>query len=345
MKENKKLLCAALDWGWGHTIRCIPLLRNYQQQGYEIILAGSPQQQSIWKEYFPEVNFTNLSGYNMYYAKNSRYFGWVMFKQIPKTIYCIIKEYLWLKKYLKKHRIDLVISDNRYGFYHNNHETIFITHQLYVPIPNKWLRKVFNKILHYYLYKNFSQIDIPDVAHESLCYSGNLSHPIPNILKDKTKYIGILSRYEEKNLSPLEKKYKAIFVLSGPEPQRTLLEINLIKTLATLTNHQFVLVRGLSSISMPLNLPENWQQFNQLQKNDLLNYLAQAEWIVCRSGYTSVMEMLSLKLKCCFVPTPGQSEQQYLADYLGQKKLALSITQENLFDLNSLLSVPLNRDT
>ncbi len=338
MKKDKKLICAALDWGWGHTIRCIPLLKNYQQQGYEIVFAGTTEQQSIWKEYFPNACYVYISGYEVYYAKNKRYFGWVIFKQIPKTILHICKEYFWLKKYLKNHSVDLVISDNRYGFFHPHFPSIFITHQIYVPLPNKGLRKIFNPLLHYYLDKNFSQIQVPDFSDENLCYSGKLSHPTPKILIHKTTYIGLLSRYNMKDLKPAFKKYKAVFVLSGPEPQRTILENNIIKILATSHHHSFVLIRGLSSNSKTLHLRTNWTQFNQLQNVELLNYLTQAEWVVCRSGYTSVMEWLSLQLKCCFIATPGQTEQEYLAQYLADKNLAYSICQDNILQLKHLLN-------
>jgi predicted glycosyltransferase len=94
-----------------------------------------------------------------------------------------------------------------------------------------------------------------------------------------------------------------------------------------------VLVRGLPSEATPISVPSHVTVFNHLDTNELDIQLQQADYIIGRGGYTSLMELLSIDKKLIVVPTPGQTEQEYLSGLLMKTKRLLRITQDQ-FSLN-----------
>lgn len=240
-------------------------------------------------------------------------------------------ENLWLQKVVQDQGIDAVISDNRFGLYHAKIPCIFITHQLSIKSP---FGRGSEKILQKWNYKNinrFSACWIPDnEGIENL--AGSLSHP------DKKpviplRYIGALSRFEKKKIE--EKKGHLLFILSGPEPQRTIFENKIINEISHY-NGTAVIVRGLPGNPSIIPSTGMIRFYNHLSADELNKEIAAAEYIISRSGYTTVMDLVKLKKKSILVPTPGQTEQEYLADYLMQKKTALVINQKT-FSLTAIL--------
>ena len=324
-KINKPtILIAPLDWGLGHVTRCIPIIRTLKNLNYDVIVAVCEKQKKVLTQEFTELKFIELSGYGINYAKNKHLFALKIFFQIPKILHCINKEHNWLKDIVVTHNIALVISDNRYGLYHNIIPSIFITHQLTIKAPIIWIENLLQKINYRFINK-FTQCWIPDIKGENNI-AGLLSRPSlkPQI---PIHYIGVLSRFAKP--LPTGNIYDVCILLSGPEPQRTVLENILFKQLKNQTALKILFIRGLPLANK--NIEVNGLEIkNHLLGKYLQIAICNSNIIVARSGYTTVMELLSLQKKSILIPTPAQTEQEYLATYLYKQSKCLSFTQSKI---------------
>lgn len=332
--ENKfniqTVLISPLDWGLGHATRCIPIIKALVENGFEVLIATDGLQQLLLQEEFPDLKFLLLKGYRVTYSKNRWLFAFKLFVQIPKILLAIKNENKWLNKIVDSRHIDIVISDNRYGLHHKKIKSIFITHQLTIKAPflllENWLQKI-----NYYFLNQFNSCWVPDIKGE-INAAGILSHPIL-LPKIPVHYIGLLSRFEK--MDPVQKKYDYCIVLSGPEPQRTLFENIILKDINKLEG-KILLVRGKPGSDTLLKLNDNIEIANHLSGRLLQQAFLQSETIICRSGYSTIMEILSLQKKSILVPTPGQTEQEYLADILMQQQICFSV-QQQVFDLLTVI--------
>ncbi len=232
--------------------------------------------------------------------------------QLPVLFSQIKKEHHLLNKIVEQHHIDVVISDNRYGLYHPKTYNILVSHQIYLKLPQKIA--FFEPIVHRNLQKmllKFDELWIPDVETENNL-SGSLSHPK---VHPHTQYIGILSRLTKVE-TPIE--YDFMVILSGPEPQRTLLEQKILAEMTGQTE-KAVLVRGLPNETKTITVDENILIFNHLSEKLLSHYICASKFVICRSGYSSIMDLVKLNKPAILIPTPQQTEQEYLAEYLEGK--------------------------
>jgi uncharacterized protein (TIGR00661 family) len=324
-KINKQtILIAPLDWGLGHATRCIPIIKSLKNAGYDILVAVCEKQKILLSQEFTDIRYVELDGYNIKYAANKWLFALKMILQIPRILQSIKKETIWLQSIIKKENIVLVISDNRYGLYNNTIPTVFITHQLTIKAPITFIENILQRINYNYINK-FSECWVPDLEGANNI-AGKLSHPNkrPAIV---TNYIGILSRFS--NQIPTSNLYDVCVLLSGPEPQRTLLENILLKQFKNQNNLKILFVRGLPQVTNIITV-KGLIVKNHLQGKDLQFAICNSNIIVARSGYTTVMELISLQKKSILIPTPAQTEQEYLAAYLQQQNMCLSYKQSNI---------------
>lgn len=349
--ESPIALVAPLDWGLGHATRCIPLIKQLQNQDFRVIIAAEGRQKAILEQEFPDLRFVDLPGYRLRYGRS----GWQtvlrLFFQIPKILTSINRERRWLRHFLKENRVDLTVSDNRYGFRHPSLKAVFITHQLYIKTPFGAAAERLLQRLNYYFIKKFTECWVPDYpGHDSL--AGILSHPakLPAL---PVMYIGPLTRCYKKDI-PV--KNELLILLSGPEPQRTLLENILLRELRDY--HEPVLfIRGLpgernrapspqqqntsaeTSYVTTAAFPKTFNQVrfhNHLPSEEMNDAMNASRMIIARNGYSTVMDTLPLNKPCIFIPTPGQSEQLYLAEYLAAKQKCIFYHQTN-FSLQKAL--------
>lgn len=328
--SSKTILIAPLDWGLGHATRCIPIIQTLQTQGYKIIVAVNKNQQQLLEQEITDVRFIFLQGYEISYSKSQYFFGLKILTQVPKILWRIYKEHQWLKKLIKENKIDVVFSDNRFGLFNKKIPSVFITHQLQIKAPYTLLEWVIQKI-NYCFINQYQQCWIPDVEGENNI-AGSLSHP--KILpKTPIHYIGCLSRFKQQ--TSLLKEYDVCILLSGPEPQRTLLEQKLLQQIATIKNKKIVFVRGLPSEENEIE-KDGVVVYNHLSHQLLEEVINSSELIIARSGYTTLMELMNLQKKSILIPTLGQTEQEYLAKYLSSKNYSLSYSQDK-FNLDQAL--------
>jgi len=317
-------LIAPLNWGLGHATRCIPLIQRLQEEGNTIILASDGRALKLLELEFPELTTLSLPAHNIYYGQ--RFFALSIFFQLPKIAYITILEHFRLKKIVKQYAIDTIISDNRFGCFHPRKESVFITHQLNLLIPNAILQGIARWINKRWINTFFDECWIPDVESK-LNLSGVLSHHIalPNL-----RYIGILSRM--KSLKQ-EKKYDWIAVLSGPEPQRSILE-KMILEQAQLIEQPFkaLIIGGKSEVNEQIKINESLEYISFLSTIALNEAICASKIIICRSGYSTLMDLAKTGSKALLIPTPRQTEQEYLATHFMEQGIFYSQNQDG-FDL------------
>ena len=119
-----------------------------------------------------------------------------------------------------------------------------------------------------------------------------------------------------------------MLLLSGPEPQRSLLEALLLQEVAAFKG-AVLLVRGLPGGGTIADLPPHITVAPHLAANKLQEAICQSKLVICRSGYTSIMDLLRLNAMAVLVPTPGQTEQEYLAQHLAAKGWFATLPQRN----------------
>ena len=323
-----KVLVAPLEWGLGHATRCVPIINELLLQNCEVFIAAEGATFSLLKKEFPQITFLPLMGYRTKYSRKRFLLPLKILLQLPKIIFTIYKEHQWLKKILSDYKIDAVISDNRFGLYNSHIYSVYITHQLLIKTNNTITEKIAQKI-HYYFIKKYNECWVPDFESNGL--AGELSHP-KRMLRN-IKYLGGISRFKT-NL--LEKKYDILIMISGPEPQRTIFENKILDDLKTYAG-KVLFIRGLPDNKNELNYNNISVEIkNHLSAEELNQAILQSEILISRCGYTTVMDLVKLKKKAILIPTPGQTEQEYLADYLMKRKMFYTIEQKD-FSLKDAL--------
>lgn len=331
-RRKPRILVAPLDWGLGHATRCIPIIRELQRQDCEVLLAGEGAQAALLKNEFPSLELLPLKGYRIRYSKSGIGLFWGMINQIPQINKAIRFERQWLNDTVKEYRLDAVISDNRYGFHNKSVFSVFITHQLLIKTYcGGWTERILQR-KNYKHINHFSECWIPDNENENNL-AGILSHPVK---KPKTpfQYIGWLSRMKKENIS--SEKDHLLFLLSGPEPQRTILENIIVEQIAHYPQTATI-VRGLPGAASMIPSTNSLKFYNHLPVDDLGKEMERAEIIIARSGYSTIMDIVKLQKKSILIPTPGQTEQEWLAGYLSGKNIAMSCSQKE-FKLDDILA-------
>lgn len=324
IQGKPRILVAPLDWGLGHTTRCIPLVHELIRNNCEVFLAGNQRQAALLSSEFPGLTQLHLEGYNVRYASTATGLYGAILLQVPSLLRSISQEHEWLRELHQQYHFDAVISDNRYGLHHQDIPSIFITHQLQIMSGlGKWTNTLLRKKNYSYINK-FTECWVPDVpGSEGL--AGALSHP-PSLPKIPVHYIGLLSRFNKTSVDNATNHL--LIICSGPEPQRTHFENRIIKELEEFKGTA-TLVRGLPGEENTLHLPRQIRVFNHLPADPLINEVARAEFIISRSGYSTIMDLAALRKKSILIPTPGQTEQEYLGKHLLQKKFAVVAKQNN----------------
>jgi uncharacterized protein (TIGR00661 family) len=325
--KAQKIIVAPLNWGLGHATRCIPIIRYCIDQGKKVILASDGEALELLSDEFPELEKIKLPGYNVKYKGKSLFS--IVFNNSFNILNAIVKEHFALKTIVKEYSPDYILSDSRFGFWSNKIHSTFITHQLNLQGKNSFFAFLLNIVNRFFL-NRFQEIWVLDNNDHLL--SGKLSQ---NIKLKNTRFIGPVSRLKKAKTSI---KYSLGIILSGPEPARSKLEEKLVNSLIHY-KQSVILVRGTNNLS-ELEYPKGWIVKNRLDANAINNVILSSEKIISRSGYTSIMDYYLLKKSAILIPTPGQSEQEYLAEYLDGKFGFLNLNESNLNLLMSFIQRP-----
>jgi len=339
LNRGKNILICPLEWGLGHAARMIPVARLLREMDNNIFIASGEEHLAMFRTEMPGVTCIEFAGFRPGYSRYlPQYF--VMLLKTPLLLYHIVREHLLLKKIISKFEIDIVISDNRFGLWNRNITSAYFTHMPRIPFPKPFRKLEFLGILlHSLVIKRYSFCFIPDLPGD-LNLSGRLSHGFN--LPDNVRYTGILSRFISDDVpvtvNPSEFPHHTV-ILSGPEPQRGILKLKLVNLLwdklpAT------VILEGRPDKPFEIIRSGNICYYTHLPTREMKVMIQESKVIICRPGYTTLMDLISLNCRALIIPTPGQTEQEYLAEYLSEKGWFNTISQG---EIKEGVSLPANK--
>jgi uncharacterized protein (TIGR00661 family) len=314
-KVKPRVMVCPLNWGLGHASRCIPVIRKLQLEGFEVFAAAEGRAMSLLKEECPNIEFINLPGFSPSVSSGNNLIlkipGWMI-----SLAFHTLKEHSAIQRLVTENNIDIVISDNRFGLFTTKAKCIFITHQIMFKTPRylRFAEPLLYRINRFFIQK-FDVCWIPDLpGAENL--SGDLSHKYP--LPKNAGFIGLLSRFSNTRTKESTPNDSLLALISGPEPQRSILE-DLILDQLKKTKHRAIIISGTPAEFTNNELRENISQYNHLLTDELSEVILSAGIVISRSGYSTLMDLAVLgKKSAILVPTPGQTEQEYLAQRLQQ---------------------------
>lgn len=325
MQNKKTILVAPLNWGLGHATRCIPIINALLTRDFNVLIGSDGAALALLKQEFTQLPTVELPSYNISYSKHKRHFKAHIIKRSPQILKAIFKEHKLVGKLIDQYQLSGIISDNRYGVRRKGTPSVIMTHQIRV-LSGKTTR--LSAGLHKKLLKKFDQVWVPDFEQEP-ALSGIMGHLVKPL--EHVKYIGPLSRFNKREVA---KKYDLLVLLSGPEPQRSILEASLRNMLVN-SSKKILLVRGVVQDQVTHTQLQNMTLINYLTTHQVEQAILQSDKIVCRSGYTTLMDLAVLQKKALLIPTPGQYEQEYLATYLQDNQVLPFALQED-FKLTDL---------
>jgi len=318
-----KTLFAVCSWGLGHATRDIPLMRGILKAKHSLTIVGRGRSLELLKgELGDRCQYVSMSDYSSVYSKKdfsvAKFLGY-----FPFYIDEIIKEHIKIKKLVRKEKYERIISDSRFGVYDKKIPSYFIFHQLRFisPVRIKLFEMATERFNYSFFKENFSMFLVPDDKKNPL--SGDLSHNLRYFKDDKVEYLGIIS-----DLKKREVKQDIDYFISLPEPQRTVLEKIILQQASSLKGKVVIaLGRPEDQRNRTFNHLRIFGYLGRKKQEEIMN---RAKLVITRSGYTTLMELVALNKKALLIPTPGQTEQVYLADYHRKKGNFYSVSQDEL---------------
>ncbi len=320
-------IVAPLDWGLGHATRCVPLIRRLQST-HRVILASDGRAAAFLRREFPELPLVELPSYGIRYPTHPWAMVPAMVLQLPRLWMTLRAEQGLIQRLADENRCRVIFSDNRPGCHARGCRNVYMTHQVTIAAPTglHWAEP-WGARLHAWAYRAFDEVWIPDLPSPP-GLAGKLSHGFRPI---GARFVGILSRFTASSLPrAVGPGREVIALLSGPEPQRTMLEQRLADQ-ARAIQQPLTIVRGQPECSEE-RIEGCLRWISHLETPELLERLRAAELVICRPGYSSLMDLTRIGVRALLVPTPGQTEQEWLGDHLARQGWFHSVRQDR-FDL------------
>ncbi len=333
MEDNirqKKFLICVLNWGIGHAARVIPIIRLLLKYEQTVYLASDGDALEFLRKEFPQLEYCELPAYDPIYPKGNTGMMSKIFFQLPKFSSAIKREHNIVERLVKEKRIDIVISDNRYGCYSNRVRSILITHQINIQMPSFYgFLEPFVNFYNWRQIKKFFRVWVPDFKDDR-----NITGDLSSSNTVGRRYIGQLSRMER--MENVEHKYDVLVLISGPEPQRTNFE-NIMRSQLYNFHGSSLMVRGKPSGSSEIRTVGRLSEVDFLDSEGMNLAMQQSEMIICRSGYSTIMDLAKLGKNAILIPTPGQTEQIYLAKALYHRGVCF-FTDQSHFKITKALA-------
>jgi uncharacterized protein (TIGR00661 family) len=332
------ILVCPLNWGLGHATRCIPLIRQLTGQGHHVIIGASGRPLALLRKEFPNLHAFDFPDYSISCPRGSSLIPRLIFRT-PQILMLVKRERRKLEDIIKEFQVQVVISDNRYGLWSANVRSILITHQLMLKLPaglafaESMVHRSLKKMI-----SHFNEVWVPDQAG-SVNLSGDLSHKYP--VSAPTRFIGWMSRFNTMKIngdqiSETSPAYVILAVISGPEPQRSHFE-DLLRQQMRNSGLKCCILQGKPDEPEQMTHDGNIDLISHTGDENLLQLVKRSGLLICRPGYSTLMDLVCWKRKAILIPTPGQSEQEYLALHLCRNKWFLSCRQSE-FDLQMAMS-------
>lgn len=324
VNQHPHVLFAILDWGMGHATRTWPLIVTARRLGARVTVASRgtagawlDARMAEWDrrhdaEDLPPWSRVDKPGVTITYARGIATLPLIAL-QMPRFVRSIARERAWTTAFVHRHGVTHVFSDNCYGAWADvdGVSNVFMSHQLHPPVPTLvrvWARSVVKRYA-----AQFDAVWVPDTDDQAL--AGALSAP----LSEATRFIGPLSRFQvdehapnglESDTAQADRPADLLGLVSGPEPQRSAMEAAL-RTCFLRDGRPALILAGKPGGGQ-------LREANVLTVHDADDTrfraaILDAETIVCRSGYSTLLDLVVLGRTAVLVPTVGQPEQEGLA--------------------------------
>jgi len=329
---KKQVFISPLEWGTGHATRIIPIIKSLIKSNYDITI-GTNKYKNLYSYLFPEIKIINVPSFNIKYSRKTLLS--VIF-YLPSFFISILKDKIFINKYVETNKPDIIISDNRYGFYHPSTYNIIITHQLNIQMNG--IFKLFSFIIRSRIKKYLKKFDecwVPDIENKEINLTGIFSYH--KAFKNcNVKYVGLLSQFNDDIIYKSKYDIELLIMLSGPENQRTIFENIIMKELIKY-KIKATLVRGVKGNDVPKYV-ENITIYDFVYADMYKHLIINSKYIICRAGYTSIMDLIVLNKKALLVPTPFHPEQEFLVKRLF-KNGYFPYMEQDKFDILKALKI------
>ncbi len=320
-QDKPVILLSPLDWGLGHAARMVPVIDYFLKAGYKVVVLASGKGYHFYKKRYKKLDIRRIPAFRLRYGKGRLGFGLMLPVVTLKFSLNFFVDRIVSRFYCRRFSPQMVISDNRYGIRCRRGKSIVIAHHLNIILSGRFLRYLVRRINCLFI-KAFDELWIPD--NETLDLSGGLSHNFKcNV---KKRYIGLLSRFEHYSCQQ-DGTYDIVAIVSGLEPQRSML-VRQLTQIFSQSSYSVWLLSGKPEDSASVNL-HNITVLPHAADQDFCRYVKGAKYVIARAGYSTLMDLVSLERTALIIPTPGQTEQEYLADYLHGKRLFFAVRQED----------------
>ena len=307
----------------GHATRCVPIINELINQNAEPVIAAYGKGYEFLKNEFKHLTIIKLPGFKLTYPR-SKLLRLKIILWLPVLFFTIIRENFSLRKLIKNYNINVVISDGRYGLYSHEIPSVFVTHQVLIKLPG------IIRFLEYPIYlMNRSIINkftfrwFPDIEGEPNL-SGDLCHKYNT---ENDTFIGPLNRFTPFADTENRNHIDALIIISGLEKQRSVFE-EIVFLEVKNCDKKIVVLQGIPGSERNFEINQNVKVYSHLDSRSIYKLIDQSDLVICRSGYTTIMELSAIGKKAVLVPTPGQTEQEYLAAYYEKKMYTPFFTQD-----------------
>ena len=314
-----RVLVAPLNWGLGHAARCVPLVNRFLAQGDEVVLGGDGESLVLLRKHFPTLTVVHLADLSLSYSAGKSQVG-AMLRALPKIVRAAWADHRLLGELLERELFDLVVSDNRFGLFSRKTRCVYVTHQLHIRLPRRYRRlEPLAARLHGWIGRHYTEVWVPDYDEAERSLSGALGHTEKQRY-GTVRYIGPLSRFDgrENPMRPSRiDRFEVVAVLSGLEPQRSMLEEEIVSRYSG-KKERVLIVEGKPSKPMLQVTRGNICIVPYIDDAPLMDVLQKAKRIIARSGYSTIMDLATLELldRAELIATPGQPEQEYLQEWI-----------------------------
>jgi hypothetical protein len=312
-------ICA---WGLGHATRTLPIIRKAIKEGHNVSVVSSGRALSMLRQELGDgPDFFKLEDYQPPGTLNSSMMVLGSILRFPEYVRAIRCEHDFVKRFIWDRKVDVIFSDNRYGFYSRNVPSYFMGHQLRIlnPLGNGILEngtEIYNK---FFLYR-YAGVLVPDFEEDGL--TGRLAHDLSIIDERRLNYVGPLSEFHYR---PTTEDVDVFVSISGPEPQRSSFERLVSKQLEDFSG------KVVTTLGKPEdNGDSRSNQKSYLSRNDREELLNRSRIVIARSGYSTLMDLYSIRKRGFLIPTPGQIEQEYLAKYHMSRRTYYCVSERDL---------------
>ncbi len=323
----KHVLVSPLSWGLGHATRDLPVIRHLVRRGHKVTIAAIGRALSLLQHELPDIDFVELPDYPTPYT-SSRHFVRKFVAMSPLMLSAVWREGRRVKRLLRRRRFDMILSDNRFNVRSDDIPSFVISHQLRFMVP-KGLRRLegVTEFFNWEYLKPFDRVIVPDNGDPVRNLSGRMSHDLKRLPMEQIYYAGSLASVR---CLDLQADVDLFVSISGPEPQRTELERILLDQVRDVPGERIVVTLGKPETVETCGIDDRIAVYGYLDRERQQEMLNRAKLVVCRSGYTTVMELAELRKQALFIPTPGQTEQEYLAEYYEENGFFHSVSQYKL---------------